>query len=360
MFKFDYMGEIMSEYKELTKSKYVDKTIELLETLPEFCSAFYDKRQLRLAPKSQYDYATKMKMFLHFLKENHPHFKNLEMTEITPADMALVTTDDAANFVSYIKSRKARANSFRKNSDSTADNYVACISTYYTFMVKQGMIEKSPFLGIDRQKKKKKEIIYLDETEQSQFMNTVTSGNGLSPRKRVYYEKNQIRDICIIQILIDTGIRVSELVGLDIDDINFKNCSLYVQRKTDKAGIVYFSDQTKDIIQEYLDIRSQYHPDKEEKALILSSSTGARMTERTIERRVKDFAKAAGVPNADKITPHKLRSTYAMDMLRYTGSLALVQSQLGHENISTTQIYAQTEESKKAMARNLRITQHTS
>ena len=347
----------MSDYKETQKAIFVDKTLDLLEELPEFCGAFYDKKQLRLAPKTQYDYATKMKMFLHFLKENYEQLDGIAIRDITPTDLKWVDSQIVANFITYIRSRTARSNSIAKNKVSTADNYIACVSAYFSFLVKQKQLTENPFLGIDREKKKQKKIVYIEEKDQGNFLNTVTTGHGLSNRKKMFYDKTQMRDICMVQLLMDTGIRLSELVGLDITDVDLDGYALHVQRKSDKAGTVYFSGETKEILEAYLITREDFEPNPNEKALFLSSvgkNRGYRISGRTIERRVKEFALAAGIPNAAQITPHRLRSTYAMDMLRYTGSLALVQAQLGHEHISTTQIYAQSEETKKYEAREVR------
>lgn len=344
------------EYKE--KQQYIDtiKTKELLTTLPPFCTDYYNGRKIRLTPKTQLDYVRKMSIFLTYLHDNNSYFGAKKINEITLDDLALLKPSDIREFVAWILEQQARPNSYALNKKSTAENYIACLSSYWNFFCKEGMLTSNPFLAIDREKRKKKDIIYLQENQKDSFRAAFTYGEGLSDRQLIFHDKNYLRELCICQILLDTGIRVSELVGLDLDDIDFDNCKLSIQRKGDKPDTVYFSDETKEIIKEYLETRSLYQPVDDEQALFLVSIgkyKGERLGVRSVERLVKRYALAAHIPQAKEISPHKLRSTYAMDMLRKTHNLPLVSEQLGHESINTTQLYARSEEREKKENRNI-------
>lgn len=343
------------EYKE--KQQYIDtmKTKELLATLPPFCTDYYNGRKIRLTPKTQLDYVRKMSFFLDYLHNNNSYFGKKEIIEFTLDDLALLKPSDIREFVSWLLDKPARSNAYALNKKSTAENYIACLSSYWNFFCKEGMLTSNPFLAIDREKRKKKNIIYLQESQKKSFRAAFTYGEGLSDRQLIFHDKNLLRELCICQILLDTGIRVSELVGLDLDDIDFDNCKLSVQRKGDKPDTVYFSDETKEVIKEYIETRKLYQPTDDEKALFLVSIgkyKGERLGVRSVERLVKRYALAAHLPQAKEITPHKLRSTYAMDMLRKTHNLPLVSEQLGHESINTTQLYARTEDREKRDNRN--------
>ena len=179
-------------------------------------------------------------------------------------------------------------------------------------------------------------------------MGTIQSGEGLSKRQKLSLDKNMLRELCICSLLLDTGIRVSELVGIDIDDINMNKNMIYINRKGAKEGHVYFSQDMKMLLEEYLEFREYYSPTDDERALFLASTAknkGHRLSVRSVQLLVKKYAIAAKIPKARQITPHKLRSSFAMDALKATGNLALVQKMLGHDNISTTTIYAQAEDS---------------
>ncbi|MGN0353334.1 MAG: tyrosine-type recombinase/integrase [Roseburia sp.] len=343
------------QYKEQTKYLDTIKTKELLSQLPSFCTDYYIARKIRLTPKTQYDYVCKMKIFLEYLQQNHPIFLHREMTSYTYQDLSILTAEDIRKFVAWILEQPAKPNSSRLNSTSTAENYLACLSSYWKFFCKNEYLDRNPFLAIDREKRRKKEIIYLQQDQKDDFKAAVTYGEGLSEKQRAFHEKNMLRELCICQILLDTGIRVSELVGLNVSDIDFKHCCLFIQRKGDKEDTVYFSDETKEILKDYLETRPIYQPADEEDALFLVSIgtyKGQRLSVRSVQKLVKKYALAAHLPQGRQITPHKLRSTYAMDMLRKTGNFSLVSEQLGHESILTTQVYAKAEESTKEQNRN--------
>lgn len=354
----------MSDYKEIQESIDMEKTKELLEQLPEFCSIFYEAKQLSLTPKTQLNYARRVKMFMEFLHEKIPALKKKKITEFTLDDFASVTVNDAMRYVTYLSYRRPDPKSERRNKKKTVDSYVECVSTYYSYFIRNQyrlsdgtVMSFNPFRAIEHTKAHRKEVIYMDVQEQSRFLSSVSSGQGLSQRQLAFHDKTALREICICQILLDTGIRVSELVGLDVEDLDLLKCCMHVKRKGQHEDVVYYSDVTREIIVEYLESREIYNPEPYERALFLSSTAanrGGRLSVRSVERLVKKYAIASQIPNAHQITPHKLRSSFAMDVLAKSGNLALVQRLLGHENITTTTTYAQAQESDKIENRNIR------
>ena len=338
----------MSNYKQQQDSKYIALTLSLLDTMPDFCMKFYDGKQQRLTPKTQWMYANRMNMFLHFLHDNVKYFEDKDISEYTLADLKYITTEDANNFVTYLNHKKPSKKADTFNKKETSANYIACISAYFTYFVKNRYLDINPFEAVENIKKRKKDLIYLDEEEQNSLLGTIQSGEGLSKRQKLALDKNMLRELCICSLLLDTGIRVSELVGIDIDDINMNKNMIYINRKGAKEGHVYFSQDMKMLLEEYLEFREYYSPTDDERALFLASTAknkGHRLSVRSVQLLVKKYAIAAKIPKARQITPHKLRSSFAMDALKATGNLALVQKMLGHDNISTTTIYAQAEDS---------------
>ena len=337
----------MSDYQKQQDSKYVSLTLSLLDTMPKFCMLFYDGKQQRLTPKTQWMYANRMNIFLYFLHENIEYFENREIKYYELDDLKRLTSEDVNNFVTYLNHKKTSKNSVTYNKKETAANYIACISAYFNYFVKNSYLDHNPFEAIENVKKRKKELIYLDKKEQSSLLEVIQSGEGMTKRQQKYLDKNVLRELCICSLLLDTGIRVSELVGIDLDDINMDKNIIYINRKGAKEDHVYFSMDMKMILEEYLEFRDIYSPADDERALFLASTAknkGKRLSVRSVERLVKKYAIAAKLPKARQITPHKLRSSFAMEALRETGNLALVQKMLGHENIATTTIYAQAED----------------
>ena len=186
-------------------------------------------------------------------------------------------------------------------------------------------------------------MVHLDVQDSRGFIDSVNGGWGLSDVQRRYFANLSARDTAICAVLLRTGIRVSELVGLNLSDVDFKECSISVIRKRDKPDIVYFDGYTEACLKVYLKERASYKPAKDEQALFLVSLgkyKGQRLSVRSVENLVKKYAMAAGVSEAAKITPHRLRATFAHDMLAATGGdLNLVQQALDHERPETTVVY---------------------
>ena len=157
--------------------------------------------------------------------------------------------------------------------------------------------------------------------------------------------------MALLTLLLGTGIRVSECVGLDLDDVDFKNDGIRIHRKGGKEVVVYFGDEVREALLAYLEQRKQMIPvDGEEQALFLSLRS-RRIGVKTVENLVKKYARL--VTPLKKITPHKLRSTYGTNLYRETGDIYLVADVLGHSDVNTTRKhYAALEDERRRSARN--------
>ena len=349
------------EYKDQTQEKYRNKIKEMFTYMPVFCKDYYFARHQKLSEKTQYDYLCKLKIFLEYLVGNCLFFNNKKMSEITVDDLVKLNQKDMIEFCSWLSEQKSHRNSKKAstNSKRTVDNYIACLSSYYSYFVREGYISINPFTGMDRAKPKPKPILYLKDDEKIDVFNTLLYGQGLTAKQlEDFNNRTSIRDKCIITLLLSTGLRVSELVSLDVADVDFKHSLITVQRKGDKTDNVYLSDEMIEILSDYIENwREPYISNDIDVPLFISTkgkdeTRGKRLSVRSIELLVKKFCKAAGVTNADKMTPHKLRSTFAMNSLAATGNIALVKEQLAHSNLNTTQIYAKATDKDKENHRN--------
>ena len=194
----------------------------------------------------------------------------------------------------------------------------------------------------------------MEADEVRQFIDITENSRLSSDRQQKFAEKMQLRDTAIITLLLNTGIRVSECVGIDIEDLNFYDNSVVIVRKGGAPQVVYFSDHVADTIQDYMRVeRPKYMADENEKALFLSRKK-RRMSVRSIEYMVKKYAREA-VPGK-MITPHKLRSTYGTALYDETGDINLVAAVLGHESIETTaKFYAALKEKHRRNAANIEL-----
>ena len=181
-----------------------------------------------------------------------------------------------------------------------------------------------------------KAIIRLDTDEVALLLDFVESaGEHLTGQALNYYKKTRDRDIAILTLLLGTGIRVSECVGLDIKDVDFKNNGIMVTRKGGNQMVVYFGDEVAEALKNYMagDREAATPLPGHEQALFLSTQR-KRMGVQAVENMVKKYARQV-TPNK-KNTPHKLRSTYGTSLYKETGDIYLVADVLGHKDVNTT------------------------
>jgi len=201
-----------------------------------------------------------------------------------------------------------------------------------------------------------KPIIRLEENETAELMYSCDTLSGFSEHQKKYNENFKTRDNAIISLFLTTGIRVSECVGLNVDDINFNLNSFRVTRKGGNQVILYFGEETAEILKNYLLYRETLQIPREEQALFISSQK-KRMSVRSMEYLVKKYAKVA--TPLKKITPHKLRSTYGTNLYRETKDIYVVAEVLGHKDVNTTKKHyaAMSEDVKKSVAGAVKLKQ---
>ena len=332
-----------TEYRNEVNRKTRIKTNEVLERLPLLCSEFFAGRELRLTEKTMLAYARDFEGFFRYLTETKEEFLHYDIHDFQVEDLAKVDATDISWFIRLAKERG--------NQSRTIERRLSSISTLFEFYIKQRRLDFNPVNAVDRAKVVRKEVIRMDTDEKARFLETVRSGHGLSGRSQKWHGRNGTRDYAIMMLFLSSGMRVSELVGINIGDINYDECYVSIIRKGGKYDEVFFSDSTAEALRQYQDIRNQYHPSEKEKAFFLSNR-GVRIAVGTVEVMTKKYAAASIPGKADKITPHKMRSTFATDYIRATNDIWGTAEALGHESIQTTTIYTD-RTNKKKERRNL-------
>lgn len=185
----------------------------------------------------------------------------------------------------------------------------------------------------------------------ARLLDEVENGESLTEKQKQFHDKTKVRDLAMLTLLLGTGIRVSECVGLDLDDIDFNNGGIRIHRKGGKEVTIYFGIEVEDALKDYLEERMEMEPvEGHDNALFLSLQM-KRMSVRSVEKLVKKYAKL--VNPLKKITPHKLRSTYGTSLYQETGDIYLVADVLGHSDVNTTRRhYAAMEDSRRRSARD--------
>lgn len=181
-------------------------------------------------------------------------------------------------------------------------------------------------------------------------MDAVVSGEGLSNSQQKYLRLTQKRDIAILMMFLGTGIRVSELVGLDIDHLDFTQNAFMVTRKGGNQVILYYPNTVKETLENYLMERETVPALPGHEYALFLSLQRRRITSRAVENLVKKYAQIAA-PLKKRISPHKLRSTFGTTLYQQTGDIYLVSDALGHADVNTTKRhYAALKDSKRREA----------
>lgn len=290
------------------------------------------------------------RVFFHFLTENNPVYKNYTMEQFTLSDLERLEPVDIEEYQEYLKVYKNEKKQIT-NAEKGLARKMSALRSFYGYYFKRQQISKNPTLLVDMPKLHDKAIIRLDTDEVVKLLDYVDhGGDSLTGQRKAYFEKTKNRDLAILTLLLGTGIRVSECVGLDLNDVDFKNNGIKVMRKGGNEMIVYFGEEVANALKEYMyTTRKTTLPlPGHENALFLSTQR-KRMGVQAVENMVKKYAREV-TPNK-KITPHKLRSTYGTSLYKETGDIYLVADVLGHKDVNTTKKhYAAIDEDRRRQA----------
>lgn len=338
-------------YHKQVDIHYTQKLRELLTALPPYAKDFFRGIEPRTSSRTRIAYAYDLTVFFQFLHEKNPLLASKKITEITLEDLETVTPKDIEEYMEYLKYYDGKSENARYNQSQSIKRKVSSVKSFYRYFYEKFDIEKNPASLVSLPRIHAKQIVRLDVNEIAVFLDTVEKGDKLTPKQKQYHEKTKIRDLAMMTLLLGTGIRVSECVGLDIPDIDFDNGGIKIHRKGGKEVMVYFGEETELALLDYLEERMLIIPcTGHENALFLSLQK-KRISVRSVENMVHKYAST--VTSVKNITPHKLRSTYGTQLYQETGDIYLVADVLGHSDVNTTRKhYAALEDERRRRARN--------
>lgn len=305
-------------------SEYNDKIYRVIDDddLPEILKQFlgYMSAVKGKSPNTIIGYNTDLKLFLKYIKRMKCKF-NCDIDEVSINDIdrsfiKKINLGDLYSFINYITIK-------RENSSYARARKTAAIKSFFKYLeTKLKIINENPARELESPKISKRQPIYLTLKESRELLDSIEG-------------RNKERDYAIITIFLNCGLRLSELVSIDISKI--KSDILTVVGKGNKERTIYLNFACINAINTYLKVRPKSGL-KDEDALFISER-GNRINKRTVELLVKKYILKAGLYN-EKYTPHKLRHTAATLMYKYGNvDIRALQQILGHESVSTTQIY---------------------
>ncbi|OFI07753.1 tyrosine recombinase XerD [Clostridium acetireducens DSM 10703] len=272
-------------------------------------------------------------MFFRFLKlykgsiSDNIEFEEIEIDDIDDRFLRKIKLADLYAFISFTEE-------YRNNGNYARARKVATLKSFFKFLYgKAKIIDDNPAVELETPKINKRNPVYLTLEESKALLNAIDG-------------RYRERDYCIITLFLNCGLRLSELCSINISKI--KGDTLTVIGKGNKERTVYLNKACVDAIRSYLNVRNEKAnkiSESEKDALFLSKNY-RRINKRTVEKMVKKYVKKAGL-DSTKYTPHKLRHTAATLMYKYGDvDIRTLQKILGHENVSTTQIYTHVDDDK--------------
>ena len=323
----------------------------ILKELPPFCTDFFRGIEPRTSARTRLAYAYDLKTFFDFLKQANPELKSKKLRDLPLSLLDEIKLMDLEEYMEYLKCYSTEKREDLMNTERGIMRKVSTVKSFYNYFYRTERIQNNPASLLQPPKIHEKEIIRLDVDEVARFLDEVEDGECLTEKQKAYHAKTKLRDLAMMTLLLGTGLRVSECVGLNINDVDFRNGGLRIHRKGGKEVIVYFGAEVEYALQDYLSEREHIVPEEGSEEALFLSMQRKRINVRSVEKMVKKYAQL--VTPLKKITPHKLRSTYGTNLYRETGDIYLVADVLGHSDVNTTKKhYAALEDERRRSARN--------
>lgn len=326
----------------------VQKMREVLATLPPFCKQFFRGITEYTSARTRLAYAYDIRVFFEYLHDTNSYCAKMDITEFPLSLLEQLTREDIEEYMEYL-SYYEKDGKIYTNDERGKKRKLASLRSFYNYYYQAELIQKNPAILVPLPKLHDKEIIRLDADEVAILLDQAEDGTGLSKTQQRFHNVTKIRDVAILTLLLGTGIRVSECVGLDIGDVDFKNNGIKIRRKGGYEAVIYFGEEVENALQDYLEQRHHVIPMSGHENALFLSMQNRRISVRAVENMVKKYS--ATVTSLKKITPHKLRSTYGTSLYRETGDIYLVADVLGHKDVNTTKKhYAALEDERRRYA----------
>lgn len=336
-------------YHELVDQNNTLKLREYIATLPRFMAIFFRGIHDITSSRTQIAYAYDLHMFFQYLHDHNPILNKTDLIDYKVDILDQITKLDIEEYLEHCELYEKDGRVIT-NKDRGKMRKLSSIKSMYNYFYRSELITTNPAALVDMPKLHEKEIIRLDPNEVAELLDSIDEGNNVTKGERRYYNKTRNRDLAIFTLLLGTGIRVSECVGLNIEDVDFDNDRIKVYRKGGYEALVYFGDEVREALLIYLEERNMSPKTSAETGPLFLSLQNKRICVRSVEIMVKKYT--SRMNTLKKITPHKLRSTYGTNLYKESGDIYLVAEVLGHKDVNTTRKHyaAQDDEGRRKAA----------
>ena len=309
-----------------------------IEGNPDFLNSFLDYTAtiLNKSPNTVKEYNYDLNMFLKFILKHFRMTDTEELQDVVIRDMSLdtvakISLDDIHAFLFYL------TNNFNSKA-ATRARKTSSIRVFFNYLCnKKGLIEKNPAQNLETPKLDRRMPKYLTLDDSKKLLEAIKEDED---------DRNSTRDYAIVTLFLNCGMRLSELVGINFKDISFEEQKLNVIGKGNKERTIYLNKACMNAIKKYMEVRPHDGVPFDSKDALFLSERKERISNRTVQYIVKKELEKAGL-DTNKYSVHKLRHTAATLMYQYGNvDIRALQELLGHESISTTEIYTHVDNSQ--------------
>ena len=328
------------------------KMSKYLEKLPDYCYDFFIGIENNTSSLTRYNYAMDLFVFFNYLAK---YILKKDEDKITLDDIDNLKTRNIEQYLSYLSYYELDGK-YYKNDERGKARKLASLRSFFKYLFNHDMIKANIASKIETPKLHNKEIIRLEKDEVNRLMNSIENPIEFTKRQQEYNKNTFERDNAIITLFLGTGIRISELVGLNLESFDFSQNAFIVTRKGGNQTMLYFSNEVAMALKTWLEKRATLQLPKEENAMFISLQN-KRISIRAVENLVKKFAQIASP--LKKISPHKLRSTFGTNLYKETKDIYIVADVLGHKDVNTTKKHyaAISEDMRKSVADKVKISE---
>lgn len=345
-------------YREKLDADRIIQIRAIARELPPACGDFFSAIAVTTGTFTRLAYAIDLKTFFHFLKSERYQFSHKELYAYNNDDLALVSQSDLTAYIEYLtfyykNESESDANVPTRaliNHDLAIKRKLCSIRSFYDYLFKNNRIPANVTTLVPLPKVHEKPILRLSIEEMHRMLEEAATGEGLTQRQKAWHKLTVKRDYALLSLFLGTGVRVSECVGLNIGDVDLEDNAFLVTRKGGNQVVLYFPPEVAEALAEYMLEREKIEPLAGHEDALFLSLQKRRITQRAVQNLVKKYA-AVAAPLKPRISPHKLRSTFATNLYNKTGDIYLVADVLGHTSVDTTRKhYADMTDARRRMA----------
>ena len=336
------MADIL--YQERLNAERTEKVRRMLRSLPPSCSDFLASITMTTTPLTRLAYTLDLQTFCEYATREIPYFADKSPQNWTDEDLGHLTARDLNGYADYLTlyykdqsvGETVEQQKVLRNHEHGVMRKLSSLRSYFDYLFKAERIAGNIAALVSLPKLHDKPILHLIGPEVERLLQVADDGAELTPAQQRFHAHTRKRDYAMLMLFLGTGMRVSECVGVDIGDLDFQSNAVLVTRKGGNQVILYYPQEVADALRAYLDERNSVKTatKSDENALFLSLQR-KRITQRAVQLMVKKYC-AMAVPLKKRMSPHKLRSTYATRLYHETEDIYLVADALGHADVNTT------------------------